>query len=74
MTRERETKLKATCRLCETDYTFMVNEDDLRDWQGGQLIQRVMPYLNASERELLISGTCGDCFDRMFASEGEPEW
>jgi len=36
-------------------------------WKNGELIQNVMPYLNEDERELLISGTCGKCFDKIFS-------
>ena len=46
-----------------------VNEDDYTSWENGELIQNAMPYLSADERELLISGTCGTCFDNMFGSE-----
>ena len=44
----------------------MVNGQDVVDWKGGKYIQDAMPYLSADERELLISGTCGTCFDKMF--------
>ena len=47
----------------------MVNLHDMGRWQNGSLIQDAMPYLSADERELLISGTCGTCFDKMFGSE-----
>lgn len=73
-TKERETALTVMCRVCKGEYRLKVNEDDLRDWQAGELIQRAMPYLNAGERELLVSGICGDCFDRMFESEGDAPW
>lgn len=31
-------------RETRPDYTFMVNENDLRDWQAGKHIQHAMPY------------------------------
>ena len=33
---------------------------------SGELIQDALPYLSASEREMLISGTCDDCWQKMF--------
>ena len=30
-----------------------------------------MPYLNAGEREILISKTCDECFDKMFPYQEE---
>lgn len=65
----RATKLTATCRICKINFELMVNENDFRDWQAGTLIQRAMPYLSPAERELLITSTCGDCFDKMFRDE-----
>jgi hypothetical protein len=47
----------------------LVNVDDYNQWQGGKLVQDAFPYLSADEREILISGTCGPCFDAMFSEE-----
>jgi hypothetical protein len=60
-----------TCRMCKTEYTLFVNFQDMVEWQEGKYIQDAMPYLSAAERELLISGTCGTCFDEMFPSPAE---
>jgi len=55
------------CRLCGRTYSLLYNRQDMVDWLNGSLfIQDAMPYLSASERELLISATCGDCFDKLF--------
>ena len=45
---------------------MVVENDDYQSWQNGKLIQDAMPYLTISQRELLISGICGTCFDKMF--------
>jgi len=40
------------------------------DWYAGKgLAQDMMPGLTIAFRELLISGTCGTCFDKMFKPE-----
>jgi hypothetical protein len=45
----------------------MYNRKDMLDWLAGKdFIQDLMPYLSAAERELLISKTCGSCFDKLF--------
>ena len=54
------------CRHCETSHTLLVNITDVAEWKLGKYIQDAMPYLSVDERELLISGTCGTCFDKMF--------
>ena len=41
------------------------------DWQEGELIQVALPTLTEGERELLISGTCDTCWDRMFPPEND---
>lgn len=46
---------------------------DFKEWESGQPIQSVAPYLSEDERELLISGVCGKCFDDMFAGEDDDE-
>lgn len=33
------------------------------------MIEDAFPHLTASERELLISQTCDDCWNRMFRDE-----
>lgn len=55
------------CNTCDETKQVEIYPDDLRRWKEGELIQEAMPYLNASQRELLVSGLCGECFDRIFA-------
>jgi len=55
-----------TCRSCQKETSLMINPQDVIDWQAGKYIQDAMPYLSKGERELLISGTCDECFDKMF--------
>lgn len=54
------------CIFCQEETSVEFKWVDYLDWQSGELIQNAMPYLSAAERELLISSTCGDCFDDMF--------
>ena len=55
--------------MCIRDRHITVGNADLDAWQNGTLIQDAMPYLSADDREILISGICGECFDNMFAGE-----
>ena len=61
--------VSVSCRYCNGHHILAACAEDVDRWQGGELIQNAMPYLSADERELLISGTCGTCFDKMFGSE-----
>jgi hypothetical protein len=66
---DRDRQLVASCVHCESEYILWVNEQDFLDWTSGVgYIQDKLPYLSADERELLISGTCGKCWNDMFGS------
>ena len=66
ITIHRSDMIQATCRHCKESSELAVNRQDIEDWTAGKYIQDAMPYLSDDERELLISGTCGKCFDTMF--------
>lgn len=60
------------CRLCQTDYHIVkVDPEMMEAWLDGKLIQNVMPHLTKQERELLISGTCDLCWNKLFANYPE---
>jgi len=61
-----KTPISKTCQMCSTAFTVEVNPADFQSWRDGVAIQRAMPYLSPNDRELLISGICGMCFDKMF--------
>lgn len=54
------------CRDCGKEFSLAIDPADYFDWTHGKLAQRAFPYLTADERELLISGICGACFDKIF--------
>lgn len=57
--------LEYTCRLCKKKYMIEVSiEDYKRLLIGDGNIQDIFPYLSPGERELMINGICGECFDK----------
>ena len=59
--------LDAKCWHCGSNTIIILNKEDLVDWMSGSgPIEKVLYYLSANERELLISNTCGACFDSLF--------
>jgi len=58
--------LTVRCGTCRVPTELIVAEHDLLAWQGGKLAQDAFPYLSPEERELLISQTCGGCWDMLF--------
>jgi hypothetical protein len=65
------TVVDVPCHFCKEATALTVSVQGLADWQNGELIQNALPELNADQRELLISGTCGTCWDGMFPPEME---
>lgn len=61
--------MNVTCQLCGETKTVNCTQEQYNKWKAGELIQRAMPNVPPDERELLISGTCGTCFDNMFPEE-----
>jgi hypothetical protein len=59
------------CQMCAEVTELTIPADEWAAYKGGQLIQRAIPSLSDDERELLISGICGKCFDDLF--RGDPE-
>ena len=43
-----------------------ITDDQLKAWEGGELIQNVMPDLTVEEREFLISGNTAEDWNKMF--------
>jgi len=66
-------KVKCESQDHKGERTFVLELDpaDVRKWQTGTLIQYAMPYLSAAERELLISGTCDECFQKLIPPDDE---
>jgi hypothetical protein len=53
------------CVWCAKWYVIRVSSADLRRHRDGLLAQDAFPYLPADLRELLITATCPDCWDRL---------
>ena len=66
---KEKTTMWTTCRVCKNQVEMKVHIEDVTAWENGELIQNAMPYLTPDEREVLISGTCGPCFDMLFGGD-----
>ena len=55
--------IHATCRSCKESKDIEVDSNKYFQWLHGEYIQVVLPELSTDDRELLISGICGPCFD-----------
>ena len=61
-----------TCMLCgNAGIVKGVSESGYARWKAGTFIQLALPSLSADEREQLMTGTHGACFDIMFPEDEE---
>jgi len=66
-------QVDCTCPICNKTTPVFVDEKDYFDWKDGALAQNVFWYLDANEREMLISGICPECWENMFGSSEDEE-
>lgn len=65
--------VKTKCPFCHKYHLVEVDIKDFYAWHDGEkLVQDAFPYLSANEREMLISGICPTCWDKMFPPEEDP--
>ena len=72
---ERNYEIRVTCVHCKREFVLKVRVQDylLFDMPNRPHIQDIFPYLTPAERELLISHTCQECWDKMFSFLDEEE-
>ena len=59
-------ELECICNHCSYAENILVCGQDFDDWVDGELTQNAFPYLSDDQRELIMTSTCGKCFDEMF--------
>lgn len=59
-------KFKVKCPLCGTEYEMNMTDEQYNKYiEGEDNIQNIFPDWPADEREMLISGICGKCWDQQ---------
>ena len=61
-----DTTLHVKCNIANGVFRIKTKTTDVERWVAGEHIQIVMPYLSADDRELLISGTSPEAWDKIF--------
>lgn len=57
------------CWMCKKTHGVTAPEEQFKAWETGELAQRAFVGMSQSDRELLISQTCNNCFDLLFDGE-----
>jgi hypothetical protein len=77
--------IERECASCHTVHVLVVTAKGFAAWDMGRgaFIQDAFPELDDGQRELIKTGMCGDCFDKLFeglededegAPDGLPSW
>lgn len=54
------------CHVCKETTRVELDAEKYRRWQSGEHIQNVWPEMPKEEREVMISGTHGECWDKLW--------
>ena len=57
------------CPFCRRISTIKMTREGFDRWQSGVHVQDAFPSMSIDDRETLISGSCGKCFDTEYRSE-----
>lgn len=58
------------CRHCRESYIVPISKQEYLNWiKKGTFVQKEFPKLDPNERELLISQTCGNCWNKIFNTD-----
>lgn len=63
------------CRYCGKKIPLKLHSEGIVEFSSPNRrhVQDIFPYLTNDERELLISGTCKECWDKMFSFPEDEE-
>lgn len=66
-----QAQITGPCIQCGKTQTVTVPAESVLEFRRGGFAQDCFPGLPAAEREFLISGFCGECWDELFPTEEE---
>jgi hypothetical protein len=59
------------CHVTGKSYRVTVRKCDYEAWKRGTLAQTAFPYLNAADREFIISGTSPEGWKILFGGDND---
>ena len=62
------------CVRCGISTTVSVLKSSAMRWNAGEMLHEAFSDLSPEIRELLLTGTHGECWDAMFPDEDEYDW
>jgi len=59
--------LEVDCVKCGSTTNLVIEQDDLKRYMNREgSAQKIFSYLSPEERELIISGICPTCWNKIF--------
>lgn len=65
--------VRGPCYFCHQPQEVTVALEELSRFRAGEFAQRCFPTLPADKREFLLSGICGECWDKTFYEAEEDD-
>lgn len=66
--------ITSRCHYCKVEHQQFITTDQWYRWQeNGEYIQDVFPHLTDSQREMLLTGTHPECWEKMFPQDEEED-
>lgn len=60
--------IKTTCPQCGKVTNLQMTDEQYDEYVSGRgLIQNIFPYWSPAKREMLITGICPDCWNKIFS-------
>ncbi len=69
--RLNESTVEVQCGRCGKTLAVAFTAEQEEKWRAGTLLQKVALNLSLDDREILISGTCGNCWRELFEDEDD---
>lgn len=64
--KESYRRVIGNCISCNKRVYIKIPENEIQSYIKGNLMQNALKSISVSDREFLISGMCGICFDNQF--------
>jgi len=64
---------EAKCPFCRTKTEIKISAKGYENWIDGDSIQTAFPDMPAEDRELLVSGICYNCQEKIFTDDEEDD-
>lgn len=66
--------LEIACTCCGIEHLIGTSLTGYMSWRSGAFVQEAFREVPKEYREMFISGTCPECWDRMFGNDDDEDY